>query len=94
MAVKRAMTIEEQQIFTNYLMSKTIEEEPYKNAFLIQMYCGLRIGEVLALQYTDINLEKNILSVTKTLTVDKNGKTIMGDTMGKESSIKFRNCIY
>ena len=77
--IKRAMTIEEQQIFTQYLMSKSIEEEPYKNAFLIQMYCGLRIGEVLALQYTDIDLEKNILSVTKTLTVDKDGKTIMGD---------------
>ena len=36
--VIRAMTVEEQQKFTQYLMSKTAEEEPYKNAFLIQMY--------------------------------------------------------
>lgn len=78
--VVRAMTIEEQQIFTTYLMSKTIEEEPYKNVFLLQMYCGLRVGEALALRDTDINLERNILNINKTITTDKDRKTVMGDT--------------
>ena len=45
------MELEEQQQLTEYLKSKTIDEEPYKNVFLIQLYCGLRVGEVLALQY-------------------------------------------
>ena len=78
--VVRAMTIEEQQVFTTYLMGKTIEEEPYKNVFLLQMYCGLRVGEALALRDTDINLERNILNVNKTITTDKNRKTAMRDT--------------
>lgn len=86
--VIRAMTIEEQQTFTKYLMSKTIDDEPYKNVFLIQMYCGLRIGEALALRDTDINLEKNLLKVDKTLTMDKNLKVTMGDTTKTYAGIR------
>ena len=83
-----AMTVEEQQKFTQYLMGKTAEEEPYKNAFLIQMYCGLRIGETLALRDTDIDLQKNLLYVNKTITTDKDGKTIMGDTTKTYAGIR------
>ena len=86
--VIRAMTIEEQQIFTNELMNKTIQECPYKNIFLIQMYMGLRVSEALALRNTDINLEKNLIKVDKTLTFDKNGKTSMGDTTKTYAGIR------
>lgn len=86
--VIRAMTIEEQQTFTNYLMSKTIEEEPYKNVFLIQTYMGLRVSEALALRSTDIDFSKNLLRVNKTLTTDKNGKTVMGDTTKTYAGIR------
>lgn len=75
----RAMTIEEQQAFTNYLMSMPISLEPYKNVFLFQMFLGLRIGEALALKKTDINLQKNIVSVRRTLTVDKDKNLIVGN---------------
>ena len=74
----RALTVEEQEKFTNYLMSKTIKEEPNKNAYLLQMYCGLRIGEALALRTTDIDLMHNILKVERTLTKDRNDSVIMG----------------
>ncbi len=77
--IVRALEVEEQQIFTNYLTSKTIEEEPYKNIYLIQMYMGLRVGEATALRSSDINLQKNIMSVNKTVTADRNGKAIMGE---------------
>lgn len=76
--IVRALEVEEQQDFTNYLISKTIKEEPYKNIYLIQMYMGLRVGEALALRSTDIDLQKNIIQVNKTITTDKDGKTIMG----------------
>lgn len=56
---------------------KFIEEEKFKNVSLIQMYEGLRIGEVLALQNKDIDLEKNVIHISKTLTRDKNGKVII-----------------
>lgn len=74
----RALTVEEQEKFTNYLMNKTIKQEPNKNAYLLQMYCGLRIGEALALRTTDIDLVHDILKVERTLTKDKNDRVIMG----------------
>lgn len=76
--VVRALEIEEQQVLTDYLTSIPISSEPYKVAYLIEMYLGLRIGEVLALRSTDINLQKNLISVNKTLTRDRNNKVIMG----------------
>lgn len=76
--IVRALEIEEQQALTDYLMSIPITTEPYKVAYLIEMYLGLRIGEVLALRNTDINLQKNLISVNKTLTRDKDDKVIMG----------------
>jgi len=76
--IVRALTIEEQQILTNYLINIPIAEEPYKVAYLIEMYLGLRIGEVLALKSTDIDLHRNLIFVNKTLTRDRNDKVIMG----------------
>lgn len=78
--VVRALEIEEQQFLTDYLLNRTIEEEPYKNVFLIQMYMGLRVGEALALRNSDIDLKHNLINITKTITTDKNGKAIMGNT--------------
>ena len=73
----RALEVEEQQKLTNYLMNTSITNEPYKVIYLIEMYLGLRIGETLALRSTDVNLQKNLISVDKTLTTDKNHKIIM-----------------
>lgn len=94
--IVRALEIEEQQIFTNYLINKTIEEEPYKNVYLIQIYMGLRVGEVLALRSGDVDLRKNILQVNKTITTDKNGKTIMGErtkTNAGKREVPIPSCI-
>ena len=76
----RALEIEEQQMLTDYLLNIPIQEEPNKNAFLLQMYMGLRIGEALALRTSDIDLHKNVINISKTLTTDKDRKIIMGDT--------------
>lgn len=73
----RALEIDEQQKLTNYLMNIPTQNEPYKVAYLIEMYLGLRIGEALALRSSDINLKKDTISVTKTLTTDKEDKIIM-----------------
>lgn len=76
----RALEVEEQQKLTDYLLYVPIQDEPYKNIFLLQMFLGLRIGEALALQTSNINLQKNIINITKTLTTDKNKIVIMGDS--------------
>ncbi len=49
-----------------------------KNVYLIQMFMGLRISEVLALTTHDIDLESRRLRVKRTLTKDELGNTIMG----------------
>ena len=72
----RALEIEEQQMLTDYLLNVPIQDEPNKNIFLLQMFMGLRVGEALALQTSDINLHKNIITISKTLTTDKNRKVI------------------
>lgn len=76
----RALTFEEQQLFTDYLLERGINHCRYKNAFLIQMYMGLRIGETLALTVHDINLKRKKMNVYRTLTVDENGMVMMGTT--------------
>lgn len=86
--IVRAMEIEEQQKFTEYLFSKSIKEEPYKNVYLIQMFMGLRVGEALALRYGDIDLKRNIVRVNKTLTKDKNERVIMGDSTKTYAGIR------
>ena len=86
--VVRALEVDEQQQLTDYLLSKTLKECPFKNAFLIQMYMGLRIGEVLALRTSDIDLRHNLLRVDKTLTSDKNEKVIIGDSTKTYSGIR------
>ena len=35
--------------------------------YAVSLYTGMRIGEVCALQWKDIDLEQKIISVTKTL---------------------------
>ena len=77
--IVRALTVEEQQNFTNYLLNKTIYDCKYKNVFLIQMYMGLRVGETLALTIHDIDLKNKRLNVHRTLTTDENNAIIMGN---------------
>lgn len=75
--VVRALTMEEQKKLTEYLINTSVYDEPYRLVFLIQMYCGLRIGEVLALKNSDFDLNNDYLYVRRTLTEDKDGKIIM-----------------
>lgn len=77
--VVEALDINVQKAFTEYLNKASIEEEPYKNIFLIQMYMGLRIGEALALSTENIDLENKLLYVKRTLTNDKEFAIILGN---------------
>lgn len=42
--IVRALTVDEQQNFTNYLLHRDLKGCKYRNVFLIQMYMGLRAG--------------------------------------------------
>lgn len=75
--VVRALTLDEQQKLTHYLINSSIYDEPYKNVFLIQLYLGLRIGETLALTNKDFTEDYSMVHIGKTLTEDINGNIIM-----------------
>ncbi len=76
--IVRALTVEEQQNFTNWLLNKPVSEYKYRNVFLIQMYMGLRVGEALALTTHDIDLQNAKLNVHRTLTTDEKRKLYNG----------------
>ena len=84
--IVEALDINTQKLFTNYLNNVDIKLQPYKNIFLIQMYMGLRIGEVLALASEHIDLENNLLYVKRTLTNDKEFAIILGNKTKTYSS--------
>lgn len=77
--VVRALTVEEQQQFTNWLINKPVNEFKYRNVYLIQMYTGLRVGEALALTTHDIDLRNKRIDIHRTLTTDEKGHIIMGN---------------
>lgn len=75
----RALTVEEQQAFTDYLLKQNVKKFKYRNIFLIQMYMGLRIGETLALSTHDIDLRAKVMNIRRTLTTDEYENIIMGN---------------
>ncbi len=78
--VVRALTVDEQQAFTDYILNKDLKHCKYRNLFLLQMYMGLRVGEVSALTIHDIDLKNKRLNIYRTLTTDDDNHVIMGST--------------
>ena len=72
-----ALTINEQHILAKYLLKSNLNEEKYKNVILLQLYTGMRIGEVLALTKDDLDLVSRTVYVRKTISVDKDGELIV-----------------
>ena len=72
-----AFTMKEEYILVQYMNSHYSQ---YNNMLLLALYTGMRIGEVLALTIDDINFDQDYgtIIVTKTLTKNKAGKTIVG----------------
>ena len=75
----KTLTTKQQKILSDYLCNLSIEDYQYKNVFLIQMYMGLRIGEVLALKESDIDLQNKKIHIKRTLTENRTRSKVMGD---------------
>ena len=71
--VLEALTIAEHTKLSKYLLESNLSQEKYKNVILLQLYAGLRVGEVLALTRNDFNFDARTIYVRKTVTIDKNG---------------------
>ncbi len=79
-----ALTIDEQKAFLEVL-DKDLH---YKNIFTIALYTGMRMGEILALKTEDINFKEGTITIRRSLTKDKNGKTILGSTTKTYNSLR------
>lgn len=58
------------------ILTSTVHK--YNDILLLQLYTGMRIGEVLALSMDCIDFKKNTITVYRTITRDKNDKVILG----------------
>lgn len=70
-----ALTIEEQNLFI-----KELEKgyDVYSDILYLAIYTGMRIGEILALDHSNIDLKNNLIHIDKTLTRDKKANLIIG----------------
>lgn len=78
-----AFSIEEQKE-----LIKRFENSKYGDMFSIAMFSGMRIGEILALTPNDIDLDNNIIHITKTLSRDKDSNTIIGKATKTSNSYR------
>lgn len=80
-----SLTIEEQMTFLNKLNES---HNKYKSIFVIAIFTGMRVGEILALKKGDIDLEKKIINISRTVTKDKNDNVILGDSTKTYSGMR------
>ena len=71
---ERAMTREEQDLFFDYLQTSRYRD--YALIFKFMLLTGMRVGEVLALQWTDVDFEQCRINLRYNLTYTK----LPGDT--------------
>lgn len=71
-----ALTIDEERKLITILKNSN---HKYRDIILLTLFTGTRIGETLAITRDNINLKESILTIERTLTRDKNDKTILGN---------------
>lgn len=71
------MTFDEEKRFKEYLINNS---HPFRNLVLIELYTGMRLGEVLSLNISDVDIKSNTIYVSKILTHDENHKPYIHDS--------------
>ena len=71
------MTFDEERRFKAYLMKDTHQ---FKNLVLIELFTGMRLGEILALSVSDVDINSDTIRVSKILTHDENHKAYIHES--------------
>mgnify|MGYP003373835328 CR=1 FL=1 len=66
---RRVMSAEEQEQFEEYMRG-----DPCETIFIVALYTGMRIGEVLGLTWDDVDFKNNQIRINKTLVCLQKGK--------------------
>lgn len=72
-----ALTVEEEKKLIDVLNNQE-KNHKYRDIILLQLYTGMRIGEVLALSKDCIDLDNNTITVYRTLTRDTKDNVVIG----------------
>lgn len=83
----KALTREEQARFVAKLKDPNYHDE-YKDIFFFLIETGMRVGEVLALERTDIDMKNNIIHITKTISRDKHDRPVVTQGTKTKSGIR------
>lgn len=77
----RGMTEDEQKRFISALEEHipNFGSNSYKLQMLIELYSGMRMGEINALKPNDINFKQGFIHVSRTISVGRNNKTFIKD---------------
>lgn len=78
-----ALTVKEQKT-----LIKIIKGHKYEDVYMIEMFSGMRCGEILALTPNDIDLKHNIIHVNKTVSHNKKHELIINNTTKTDSSTR------
>lgn len=64
---KRALTVPEQELFMNFLLSEKTQYHHWYPIFRVMLGTGMRVGEICGLRWEDIDLENGMIDVNHTL---------------------------
>lgn len=83
----KGFTVDEQKKFIEAIKKDTAYKYHYQ--FLLSLYTGMRMGEINALDKDlDIDFKNKIIHIRRTLTKDKNDKTIMGNYTKTKNGVR------
>ena len=82
-----ALTKDEQSIIEQYIL---LNKKYYHYGIIIALYTGLRIGELLALKWTDIDFKNKLININRTFeTISNNHKVMTYEDLPKtDNSIR------
>lgn len=64
----KCFTLEEQRLIEEYCYGKN---DAYWFGIVLDLYTGLRMGELLALEWKDVDLDSGVISINKTVYISK-----------------------
>ena len=72
---RRVLTKREQEAFMNVIQGST-----YYNQYAFILQTGLRVGELNALRWSDVDLEKRMIHISQTIACEGKEKCLIGET--------------
>ena len=93
-----AFSIDEQKQFLKAMYNKNYKNGTidYRPMFEIELFAGLRMGEICALKPQDINLDKKLITVARTVSKDLTDSVSLSNTPKTKKgvrSVPIQNCL-